>query len=258
MSTLSAALALRPGPSIERLATMGGGIAGTFHVAIIMDGNGRWARHRGLPRTMGHYFGAEAARRIVRAAAGAGVTHLTLFGFSSENWRRPKVEVDYLMGLLRGYLRKDVAGLHENNVRLSVIGTREELAPDIVRLMEQAEALTARNTGLYLTIALNYGGRADIAAAARHLAQEAAAGRLDPAAIDEATVAGALPSAHLPDPDLLIRTSGEQRISNFLLWQMAYAEMLFVDRYWPDFTAEDLAVALAAFKRRDRRFGGNV
>jgi undecaprenyl diphosphate synthase len=258
VSTLSAALALRTGPSIERHAAIGGGITGTFHVAIIMDGNGRWAQHRGLPRTMGHYFGAEAARRIVRAAPAAGVTHLTLFGFSSENWRRPKMEIDYLMGLLRGYLRKDVAGLYENNVRLSAIGAREGLAPDIVRLMEQAEALTGENTGLHLTIALNYGGRADIAAAARHLAQEAAAGRIDPMAIDEAAVAGALPSAYLPDPDLLIRTSGEQRVSNFLLWQMAYAEMLFVDRYWPDFTAEDLAAALAAFKRRDRRFGGNV
>ncbi len=258
MSNLSAALALRPGPSIERLAATGGSITGTFHVAIIMDGNGRWAQHRGLPRTTGHYFGAEAARRIVRAAPAAGVTHLTLFGFSSENWRRPKMEVDYLMGLLRRYLRKDVASLHENNVRLSVIGMREELAPDIVQLMEQAETLTGRNTGLHLTIALNYGGRADIAAAARHLAREAAAGRIDPMAIDEAAVAGALPSAHLPDPDLLIRTSGEQRVSNFLLWQMAYTEMLFVDRYWPDFTAEDLVGALATFKRRDRRFGGNV
>ncbi|MBI2257147.1 MAG: isoprenyl transferase [Proteobacteria bacterium] len=238
--------------------TTGDEIAASLHVAIIMDGNGRWAQKRGLPRTMGHYYGAEAARKVVRAAGETGVTHLTLFGFSSENWRRPKREVDYLMSLLRGYLRKDVMSLHENRVRLRVIGDRAGLPADIVGLIGEAETLTAHNSGLNLTIALNYGGRADITAGVRHLAEEVAAGRLDPSAIDEDMVAAALPSAEIPDPDLLIRTSGEQRVSNFLLWQMAYAEMLFVEQYWPDFSGEDLAAALVEFKRRDRRFGGTV
>ncbi|WP_374377506.1 polyprenyl diphosphate synthase [Dongia sp.] len=224
-------------------------------MAIIMDGNGRWAQARGLPRSMGHYFGAEAARRIVRQAARAGVTHLTLFGFSSENWRRPATEIADLMHLLRNYLRRDVAALHENGVRLRVIGAREGLAPDIVALIDRAEQRTAANAGLTLTIALNYGGRADLATAARRLAEAAVAGSLDPAAIDETALAGALPSAPLPDPDLLIRTGGEQRISNFLLWQLAYAEMLFVERFWPDFSVEDFAAAITEFRRRDRRFG---
>jgi undecaprenyl diphosphate synthase len=252
VTTLSTSLARRP------QITTGDDIAATFHVAIIMDGNGRWAQKRGLPRTMGHYYGAEAARKVVRAAGELGVSHLTLFGFSSENWRRPKPEVDYLMSLLRGYLRKDVMNLHENRVRLQVIGDRTGLPTDIVALIGEAEALTDGNDGLNLTIALNYGGRADITAGVRRLAAEAAAGRLDPALIDEAMVGAALPSAALPDPDLLIRTSGEQRVSNFLLWQMAYAEMLFVERYWPDFSGEDLKSALVAFKQRDRRFGGTV
>jgi undecaprenyl diphosphate synthase len=252
VTTLSTPLARQP------QITTGDDVATAFHVAIIMDGNGRWAKARGLPRTMGHYYGAEAARKIVRAAGEAGVTHLTLFGFSSENWRRPKPEVDYLMSLLRGYLRKDVASLHENRVRLRVIGERAALPTDIVSLIGEAEALTADNPGLNLTIALNYGGRADITAGVRHLAAEVAAGRLDPAAIDEAMVGRVLPSAEIPDPDLLIRTSGEQRVSNFLLWQMAYTEMLFVDSYWPDFVPADFNAALAAFKQRDRRFGGNV
>ncbi|WP_374651129.1 polyprenyl diphosphate synthase [Dongia sp.] len=250
MTTLTNALAALPE------TTAGGSSAGTFHVAIIMDGNGRWAQRRGLPRSMGHYYGAEAARRIVRAAGEAGVTHLTLFGFSSENWRRPKAEVDYLMGLLRGYLRKDVAELNANKVRLGVIGERAGLPGDIVTLIGEAEKMTAGNSGLHLTIALNYGGRADLAAAARHLATEAVSGRLDAATIDEAVLAQALPSGYLPDPDLLIRTSGERRISNFLLWQLAYAEMLFVDRHWPEFSAEDFVAALAVFRGRDRRFGG--
>jgi undecaprenyl diphosphate synthase len=226
-----------------------------LHVAIIMDGNGRWARSRGLPRTMGHYHGTEAARKVVKAAREAGVTHLTLFGFSSENWKRPKAEVQYLMGLLRSYLQRDVDELHEAGIRLSVIGERAALPADIVALIAEAEKLTHDNARLHLTIALNYGGRGDIVAAARRLAACARAGMLDPDDIDEDSFGAHLSTAALPDPDLMIRTSGEQRVSNFLLWQLAYAEMAFIEKYWPDFTGEDLVSALAEFRRRDRRFG---
>jgi undecaprenyl diphosphate synthase len=229
-----------------------------LHVAIIMDGNGRWARARGLPRTMGHYHGAEAARNIIKAAAQVGVTHLTLFGFSSENWKRPKAEVQYLMGMLRNYLQRDVDELHEAGIRLSVIGERTALPNDITRLITEAEALTHGNSRLHLTIALNYGGRADIVAAARRLVSHVRSGLLDPADIDEDSFAANLSTASLPDPDLMIRTSGEQRVSNFLLWQLAYAEMAFVEKYWPDFTGEDLKAALADFRRRDRRFGATI
>jgi undecaprenyl diphosphate synthase len=230
-------------------------VAATLHVAIIMDGNGRWARARGLPRTMGHRQGVEAARKVIKAAAGAGITHLTLFGFSSENWKRPRAEVQYLMGLLRSYLQRNLAELHEAGVRLSVIGERDALPADIVGLIAEAEGLTRDNAGLNLTIALNYGGRADIVAAARRLAARVEAGMLAPEGIDEAAFGGHLFTAGVPDPDLMIRTSGEQRISNFLLWQLAYAEMMFVEKYWPDFAGEDLVAALAEFRRRDRRFG---
>jgi undecaprenyl diphosphate synthase len=231
------------------------GAPAALHVAIIMDGNGRWAQARGLPRTMGHYHGAEAARGVVKAAAESGVTHLTLFGFSSENWKRPKAEVAYLMGLLRNYLRRDLQELHDAGIRLSVIGERAALPSDIVMLIEEAERLTRDNAGLHLTIALNYGGRGDIVAASRRLAARVAAGMLDPEDIDESAFAAHLSTAALPDPDLMIRTSGEQRISNFLLWQLAYAEMAFVEKYWPDFTGDDLTAALAEYRRRDRRFG---
>jgi undecaprenyl diphosphate synthase len=227
----------------------------SLHVAIIMDGNGRWARARGLPRTMGHRSGAESARAVIKAAAELGVTHLTLFGFSSENWKRPKAEVQYLMGLLRNYLQRHVDELHEGGIRLSVIGERAALPADIGELIEQAERRTRDNARLHLTIALSYGGRADIVAAARRLAALAEAGTMDPANIDEAAFGAHLSTAALPDPDLVIRTSGEQRVSNFLLWQMAYAEMAFVDKYWPDFAGEDLQAVLAEFRRRDRRFG---
>jgi undecaprenyl diphosphate synthase len=231
------------------------GAPATLHVAIIMDGNGRWARARGLPRTIGHYHGAEAVRAVVKTAVQAGVTHLTLFGFSSENWKRPREEVQYLMGMLRRYLSRDVQELHEAGIRLSVIGEREALSADIAALIGEAEERTRDNSRLRLTIALNYGGRGDIVAAARRLASRAAAGALHPEDIDEAAFGAHLSTASLPDPDLMIRTSGEQRISNFLLWQLAYSEMTFVEKYWPDFTGEDLAAALAEFLRRDRRFG---
>jgi undecaprenyl diphosphate synthase len=219
------------------------------HVAIIMDGNGRWARARG------HRRGGEAVRRTVAAAREIGLPYLTLFGFSSENWRRPLGEVRDLMALLRHYLRGEVAELHRNGIRLRVIGHLSRLDPDIVALIAEAEALTRGNAALHLTIALSYGGRAEIAAAARDLAAEAAAGRLDPAAIDEERLARHLFTADLPDPDLLIRTSGEQRLSNFLLWQCAYAELVFTRTLWPDFSKDDLEQAIEEYCGRDRRYG---
>ena len=228
------------------------------HIAIIMDGNGRWARARGLPRIAGHRRGAEAVRRTLTATAELGVPYLTLFGFSSENWKRPLAEVDDLMGLLRHYLRGEIAELHRNGVRLRVIGERGRLAPDIVTLIENAEALTFDNTGVKLTIALSYGGRAEIIAAMRILAGKAVAGKLAPEAIDEAEVARHLFTADIPDPDLLIRTSGEQRISNFLLWQCAYAELVFTKTLWPDFGRADLEQAIADYGGRERRYGASV
>src|SRR5215472_10828171 len=221
------------------------------HIAIIMDGNGRWAQARGLPRIAGHRRGAEAVRRTLTAAAELGVPYLTLFGFSSENWKRPLTEVDDLMGLLRHYLRGEIAELHRNGVRLRVIGERGRLAPDIVTLIANAEELTRDNGGVNLTIALSYGGRDEIVAAMRALAEQAAAGALEPQAIDEATVSRHLFTADIPDPDLLIRTSGEQRISNFLLWQCAYSELVFTKTLWPDFGQQDLEQAIADYGGRE-------
>ncbi|MCA0406412.1 MAG: isoprenyl transferase [Proteobacteria bacterium] len=226
------------------------------HVAIIMDGNGRWATKRSLPRVAGHRAGMEAVRRVVRAADARGISFLTLFSFSTENWARPAEEVSELMGLLKFFIRSDLAALHRQNVRIRVIGAREGLAREIVALLDEAEGLTRANTGLTLVIAFNYGARAEIAAAARHLAAEVAAGRLAPEAITEGLLGEALPSADIPDPDLLIRTSGEQRISNFLLWQSAYAEFYFTPVLWPEFDDAALDEALSAFAGRKRRFGG--
>ena len=228
------------------------------HIAIIMDGNGRWAKARGLPRIAGHRRGADAVRRTLEAAGDLGVPYLTLFGFSSENWKRPHDEVDDLMGLLRHYLRGEIAELHRNGVRLRVIGDRGRLSADIVALIENAEALTRDNQSINLTVALSYGGRAEIVAAARAVAAKAAAGRLAPEAIDEALIAAHLFTADLPDPDLLIRTSGEQRISNFLLWQCAYAELVFTKTLWPDFGRADLEQAITEFSGRERRYGTSV
>jgi undecaprenyl diphosphate synthase len=225
------------------------------HVAIIMDGNGRWAEARGLPRIAGHRHGAEAVRRTVEAAGEFGIAYLTLFGFSSENWKRPVGEVDDLMGLLRHYLRREIAELHRNGVRLRVIGDRARLPPDIVTLISNAEALTADNKGLCLTVALSYGGRAEIVRAARAVAELAKAGTLAPEAIDERLFARHLLTADMPDPDLVIRTSGEQRISNFLLWQLAYSELYFTETLWPDFDAQALDQAIASYRGRERRFG---
>lgn len=228
------------------------------HVAIIMDGNGRWAKARGLPRIQGHRRGVEAVRRAVEAAGDLGITYLTLYGFSSENWRRPVAEVSELMGLLKYYLQAEVAELHRNGIRLRVIGQRERLPRDVAALIDNAEHLTRGNRGLMLTVALSYGGRDEIASAARALALKAARGEIDPAAIGEADVEAQLFTAGLPDPDLLIRTSGEKRISNFLLWQSAYSELVFVDTLWPDFARADFENAIREFHGRERRFGASA
>lgn len=225
------------------------------HIAVIMDGNGRWANARGLPRTAGHRQGAESVRRTVEAAIKLGIPYLTLYGFSSENWSRPMAEVEDLMGLLRRYLRSELAKFHENGIRLQVIGQRERLPVDIVRLIEDAEATTRDNQKLTLVIALSYGGRQDITTAARRAAQAVAAGELKPEDLDEARLGSYLWTDGIPDPDLLIRTSGEQRISNFLLWQSAYSELVFIEKLWPDFVEDDLADAIREYQRRDRRFG---
>jgi len=226
------------------------------HVAIIMDGNGRWAQMRGLPRQEGHRRGLEALRRAVRNAGELGVRILTLYSFSTENWRRPATEVSFLLGLLKRFVEKDLGELHGAGVRVRVIGGRDDLAPDIRRLVEHAETVTRDNTAMTLVVAFNYGARDEIVRAVRRLATEAAAGRIEPAAIDEAVLAGHLDTADLPDPELVIRTSGETRISNFLLWQAAYAEFVFTPVLWPDFDRAAFEAALAEYGRRERRFGG--
>ncbi len=226
------------------------------HVAIIMDGNGRWAKARFLPRIAGHRQGVEAVRRVARAARTLGIEVLTLYAFSSENWRRPEDEVRDLMGLLRHFLANELDELAREGVRLRVIGAWRNLSPDLVAMIDGAIAQTADNPGPTLVIALNYGAQAEILAAARTLATRAQSGLLDPAAIDEAMFEANLTTAGLPPLDLMIRTSGEQRLSNFLLWQAAYAELLFVDTLWPDFDEKALAAAIEQFGRRERRFGG--
>lgn len=241
-------------PKIAQTQT-GEPVSPLSHLAIIMDGNGRWAQAHGLPRTAGHQQGAEAVRRTVKSAINHGVKYLTLYGFSSENWSRPPQEVRDLMGLLRIYLRREIKALDDEGVRFKVIGERQRLDPDIVKLINEAEAQTAENTRLVLTIALSYGSRAEITSAIRRIAEETADGRLRPDEISEALVADHLYTAGLPDPDLLIRTSGEQRISNFLLWQIAYTEFLFLDIHWPDFSETNMAEAIDVFQSRDRRYG---
>ena len=226
------------------------------HVAIIMDGNGRWARARGLPRSLGHRAGVEAVRRAVRAADHFGIEVLTIYSFSAENWSRPKAEVDYLFTLLRRFVERDVADLHQRNVRIRIIGSRSGLAEDIVSLLERCERLTAANTGLTLAVAFNYGGRQEITEAARRLAAKAARGDIAPEDITPAALAQHLHAPELPDVDLLIRTGNEQRISNFLLWQSAYAELVFLPEYWPDFDELSFQRALVEYAARERRFGG--
>jgi len=226
------------------------------HVAIIMDGNGRWAASRGLPRAVGHRYGVDAVRRTVEAATELEIPYLTLYSFSSENWSRPREEVDDLMGLMKRFIRRDLADLHRNNVRILVIGERHNVEPEMLALIDEACDLTASNKGLTLVIAFNYGSRAEIAKVARNLARDAIEGRIDVSEITPERISNALDTRSVPDPDLLIRTGGEMRLSNFLLWQAAYAELVFIDIYWPDFGRETLESAIATFKSRDRRFGG--
>jgi undecaprenyl diphosphate synthase len=220
-----------------------------------MDGNGRWAVQRGRPRTYGHHRGAERVREIVTAAPRLGIEVLTLFAFSTENWRRPEYEIKVLMSLFRRYAVREVDELDAANVRVRFIGQIERMPSDLQRMMNQMEERTAENSGLTLQVALSYGSRTELVQAARRLAREVAAGRLEPDDIDEAALSGALDTGGIPDPDLVVRTSGEHRISNFLLWQSAYAEYAFVDECWPDFTASRLAELVDAYGRRERRFG---
>jgi undecaprenyl diphosphate synthase len=226
------------------------------HVAIIMDGNGRWAKQRGLPRLAGHRAGVEALRSAVRAAPELGIEWLTVYAFSSENWSRPKSEVSDLMGLLKLFIRRDLAELHQAGVRVRVIGHREGLSPDIAALLAEAETLTRLNGSLNLVIAFNYGGRDEIARAAAKVATAVAEGRLDADAVTPEVFADYLDTAGIPDPDLVIRTSGELRLSNFLLWQAASSEFVFLPCYWPDFSRNDLAEAIRVYAARDRRYGG--
>ncbi len=226
------------------------------HVAIIMDGNGRWAHQRSLPRSAGHKQGVEAVRRTVKAALNLGIEYLTIFSFSAENWSRPEGEINYLLDLLRRFIRQDVVDLHANDVRVKVIGDRRSLSRDIVTMLEESEYLTRNNKALTLIVAFNYGGQQELAHAARRIAEQVAAGDLMPDEVDVAEFAAHLYTAGIPDPDLLIRTSGEQRISNFLLWQLAYAEFVFVEAHWPDFGQDTFEGALEQYYGRERRFGG--
>ncbi|OCP00926.1 MULTISPECIES: isoprenyl transferase [unclassified Ensifer] len=226
------------------------------HVAIIMDGNGRWANARGLPRTMGHRKGVETVRDAVKTATELGIRYLTLFAFSSENWSRPAAEVSDLMGLLKTFIRRDLADLHRENVRIRVIGDRSNLRGDILPLLVEAEETTSGNTGITLVIAFNYGARDELTRAMRRLATEVAEGRLRPEDITPERIAATLDTSGIPDPDLIIRTSGEERLSNFLLWQGAYSELIFVPELWPDFTRETFLAALQKYACRERRFGG--
>ncbi|MEQ8825808.1 MAG: isoprenyl transferase [Filomicrobium sp.] len=226
------------------------------HVAIIMDGNGRWANQRGMLRTLGHREGVEAVRRTVRATIELGIPYLTIYSFSSENWSRPVEEVEFLMGLMKRFIRRDLAELHEANVKIVTIGESDRVDPELINLIDEAKELTKHNDTLTLVIAFNYGSRNEIASAARKIAEEVAAGRLDPSDITVDRFESALETQGIPDPDLLIRTSGEMRLSNFLLWQAAYSEFVFLDIFWPDFGREHLEQAIAQYYARERRYGG--
>lgn len=227
-----------------------------IHIGIIMDGNGRWAQLRGRPRTFGHIKGARVAKKIITRCAEEGIGTLTLFAFSTENWLRPQLEVSFLMSLLKRYLDRESDTLVKENIQFSMIGEPDRVPADLMKIIRETEARTAHNTGLKLIFALNYGSRNEITNAVKNIAREVAAGRMDPAQIDESTISGHLQTAKLRDPDLIIRTSGETRLSNFLLWQAAYSEFYFSPVLWPDFTAEHLMDALADFNLRERRYGG--
>lgn len=227
-----------------------------LHVAIIMDGNGRWAKRRGLPRTFGHREGVKALKRTVEGAAALGVGRLTVFGFSTENWRRPAAEVSELMGLLKAYVSSDLERLAKEGVRVTILGRREGLSPDVLEVIERAERRTSENSAFHLQVAFNYGGQADIVDAARKFAQAVEEGRAKAADLDEALFERSLSTADAPPPDLIVRTSGEQRLSNFLLWESAYAELVFQDVLWPEYGPEHLEAAIAEFATRERRYGG--
>jgi undecaprenyl diphosphate synthase len=226
------------------------------HVAIIMDGNGRWAAARGLPRSAGHRQGIEALRRTVKAAGESGVEFLTVYSFSTENWSRPKAEVQFLLQLFRRFIRQDVAELHGNGIRIRMIGTRQGLETSLVAMIEDAERLTANNTGMTLVVAFNYGGRQEMVRAVQALAARIQNGTLQPGAVTMEAISAELDTSEIPDPDLLIRTGGEERLSNFLLWQSAYTEFVFTPEFWPDFDAATFLRAIDTFHSRDRRFGG--
>ncbi len=226
------------------------------HVAIIMDGNGRWAARRGLPRSAGHRAGVDALRRAVRAAADLGIEYLTIYSFSSENWSRPAVEVSFLLDLLRRFIRQDVAELHHSGVKIKIVGSRDDLEPGMASLLEDAERLTRENSKLNLVVAFNYGSRQEISRAVSAIVRKLESGEISTIDVSPELISRNLDTAGIPDPDLLIRTGGEQRISNFLLWQCAYTEFVFVDEFWPDFTKEIFVRALDEFRLRDRRFGG--
>lgn len=225
------------------------------HVGLIMDGNGRWATARGLPRVAGHRRGVEALRRTIRTAGDYRIPFISIYAFSAENWRRPADEVGYLMGLLKRFIRNDLAELHQNGVRVRVIGSRDNLPADILSLLEEAEELTRENQNMTLVVAFNYSGRDELVSAARQLAKRVAEGKLDWDKINQELLADCLATADIPDPDLIIRTSGEQRLSNFLLWQAAYAELVFLPIHWPDFDENAFAGALEEYVRRERRYG---
>ena len=248
----------RPAGSNERVLRPVDEPGDGLHVAIIMDGNGRWAKRRGLPRAFGHREGVAALRRTVEAAPDLGIARLTVFGFSTENWRRPPPEVSELMSLMKAYFHSDIARLERNGVKVRILGRREGLEPEILGVVEEAERRTANNERFVLQVAFNYGGRADIVDAARAFAQRVADGKASPADLDEALFEQALSTAPASAPDLNIRTSGERRISNFLLWECAYSELVFQDLLWPDYGPDALKAAVADFHARERRFGGSV
>ncbi|MBQ1540592.1 di-trans,poly-cis-decaprenylcistransferase [Caulobacter sp. CCUG 60055] len=248
---------MSPTPGLKNMPAQGGPAeAGGLHVAVIMDGNGRWAKARGLPRTLGHRAGVNALKRTVEGAPECGVSRLTVFGFSTENWRRPVHEVSELMNLLKSYVESDLARLEREGVRVRILGRRAGLRPDVLEIIERAERRTEANSKFHLQVAFNYGGQADIADAARRIAEDARAGRLDPAELSEGVFESYLSTAGVAAPDLIIRTSGERRLSNFLLWESAYSELVFQDVLWPDYGPEHLKAALAEFKVRERRYGG--
>ena len=240
----------------ERNARPDDGMARGLHVAIIMDGNGRWAKQRGLPRAFGHRAGVSALRRTVEGAEELGIERLTVFGFSTENWRRPETEVSEILGLMKAYFASDLARLERDGVKVRIVGRRVGLTPDILDIVEQAEARTAKNERFHLQVAFNYGGRADITDAARKFAEAVERGEAKAADLDEATFEQHLTTAGGPAPDLIIRTGYERRLSNFLLWDCAYAELIFQDVYWPDYGPEHLKAAIAEFHTRERRYGG--